>query len=255
MHTVLSGATHSSLLSVVASWRPANFHVSHLGGKKSVTSKVTNGSLVLFSHKVLYYDIFLSLTPIQARDLVSKAQSSANDGGGKRMLACLLSLIRQRNASMAWSERQQAVIAIVPKFSASLSIIGSSCIIVECLFVDRRKLERVYHRILLAMSIIDVIESSWNFCSTWPIPRGTRGVAFAAGNVTTCTAQGFILEFGLAIPMLNMCLSIYYLLVIKYSWSEDKIRKRAEPWFHGVSLCVALAFALAGIPMKLYSMW
>lgn len=152
-----------------------------------------------------------------------------------------------------WSNRQQAIIAIVPKFSASLSIMGSSCIIAECLWRDQRKLGRVYHRLLLTMSIYDVIESAWNFCSTWPIPRGTEGVAFAAGNVTTCTIQGFILEFGLAIPILNMCLSIYYLLVIKYSWSENKIRKRAEPWFHGVSLSVALSFAIAGIPMKLYS--
>jgi len=44
---------------------------------------------------------------------------------------------------MAWSETQQVAIAIILKFSASLSLLGSPCIIVERLFVDHRKLGRV----------------------------------------------------------------------------------------------------------------
>jgi hypothetical protein len=97
---------------------------------------------------------------------------------------------------MGFNEKQQVAVAIIPKFSSFMSILGSSCIINEILFRDRRKLQRVYHRILLTMSLYDVLESSFNFQSSWPIPRGTEGVAFAVGNQQWCTAQGFILQFG-----------------------------------------------------------
>lgn len=154
---------------------------------------------------------------------------------------------------MAFNSQQQAALAIIPKFSSSLSIIGSLLIIYEILFLDRRKLLRVYHRMLLVMSIYDVLESSFNFQSSWPIPKGTEGVAFAVGNTEWCEAQGFFLQFGLVIPVLNMCLSIYYLLVIKYSWSEDQIRTYAEPCFHIGSLSIALLTSSLGLAFDLFN--
>ena len=93
-------------------------------------------------------------------------------------------------------------LAIIPKFSSFASIVGSVCIIREILVVDRSKLNRVYDRLLLVMSFYDVIESCFNFQSSWPIPKGTEGVAFASGNTQWCEAQGFILQFGLVIPIL-----------------------------------------------------
>ena len=154
---------------------------------------------------------------------------------------------------MAFSEQEQVALAILPKISSMASLIGSLLILYEILVLDRRKLGRVYHRILLAMSLYDVVESSFNFQSSWPIPRGTKGVAFARGNTEWCEAQGFFLQFGIVIPILNMCLSIYYLLVIKYSWTEEDIRIYAEPWFHVVSLSVALVTAGMGLAYDLFN--
>jgi hypothetical protein len=38
------------------------------------------------------------------------------------------------------------------------------------------KIQHPYHRLFLAISIYDVLESMMNFASTWPIPKGTEGV-------------------------------------------------------------------------------
>jgi len=135
-------------------------------------------------------------------------------------------------------------------------LLGSCCIINEILFLDRRKLRRVYHRMLLVISIYDVIESIFNFQSSWPIPADTPNIAFNVGKSPSngwCEAQGFVLQAGLALVILNMCLAVYYLLVIRFSWSEVQIRKRAEPIFHIVALGCALATASLGIKHDLYN--
>ena len=167
---------------------------------------------------------------------------------------------------MSLSSKQQIALAILPKISSTLSICGSTFILAECFYFDIKRLKRVYNRLLCAMALLDIMESLWNFASTWPIPTivssdsdsseeesaEASSVAFAVGNDNTCKAQGFFLQLGLAIPILNACLSLYYLLVIRYSWSEEKIRKKAEPWFYAVGILVGFGTALAGIPLNLY---
>jgi hypothetical protein len=101
---------------------------------------------------------------------------------------------------MAFSRSQQVALAVVPKVSGALSMLGSSWIIVEVL-TQRTKRENVYNRLLCAMSILDVIVSSWLFASTWPIPKRTEGVAFSVGTQNTCIAQGFFLQLGIATPI------------------------------------------------------
>ena len=78
---------------------------------------------------------------------------------------------------MAWSKRQQMVLAILPKISSVLSLFGSFWIIVEVLtdnHSSKPKRQQPYHRLLFAMSVYDVLESFWNFASTWPIPADTE---------------------------------------------------------------------------------
>jgi hypothetical protein len=155
--------------------------------------------------------------------------------------------------SSSFSYTQQVTLAIMPKISSFASLCGSSAILMECLYYDRRKLQRVYHRLLCVMSVYDIIESSFNFMSSWPIPRGSPNVAFAVGTQQTCTLQGFVLQFGLAIPMLNLCLGFYYLLVIRYSWTESQIRTRAEPFFHVFALVIPLATCFISLYLDLFN--
>mmetsp|Transcript_15220 Transcript_15220/g.28641 ORF Transcript_15220/g.28641 Transcript_15220/m.28641 type:complete len:515 (-) Transcript_15220:77-1621(-) len=148
---------------------------------------------------------------------------------------------------------KQIALAILPKVSSVLSIFGSTFILLECFYFDRKRLERVYNRLLCSMAILDIMESVWNFASTWPIPKQSNpSIAFAGGNDTICNVQGFFLQLGLMIPVLNACLSLYYLLVIRHSWSEERIRRLIEPWFYAVSVIIGLGTSVAGIFLNLY---
>ena len=153
-----------------------------------------------------------------------------------------------------FTDTQMKTLAILPKFSAAIGIAGDLIIITEILVLDRsNKLKRAIHRILLAMSICDLIASFGFFLSTWPIPKEEEGVFYNVGNQGTCVFQGFLIQFGISAPLLNMCLAIFYILVIKYSWKEEQIRKKVEPFFYGLSLSVAIATCSASVALDLFN--
>jgi hypothetical protein len=139
---------------------------------------------------------------------------------------------------MTFTPQQQVVLAIMPKISAILALLADGWIITEVLTDQSStskqppKRHHPYHRLLCAMSLYGSLESLSNFASTWPMPRGTPGVYGAMGTQTTCTLQGYLESFSMCAPMYNACLSFYYLLVIKYGWSEEALRRTVEPCMH-----------------------
>lgn len=117
---------------------------------------------------------------------------------------------------MAWSKQQQIILAVVPKVSSLLSLFGSAWILTEVLtdnapLTPKRK--HPYHRLLLGMSVYDILESVWNFASTWALPRDTQDVWQPKGTTATCTTQGFFLTLSVAVPIYNAFLSLYYVMV------------------------------------------
>ena len=141
-------------------------------------------------------------------------------------------------SSNDWSYGQKAALAIIPKVSSVLSLFGSSWIIVEVATdnsTEKPKRQHPYHRLLFAMSVYDVLESIWNFASTWAIPKGSPGVLWAQGTTTTCSTQGFFLTLSVAVPIYNAMLSLYYVLVINYHYSDHALRRRVEPIMHAVA--------------------
>jgi hypothetical protein len=158
-----------------------------------------------------------------------------------------------------FTDAQLKSLAIVPKFAAALGIAGDLVIITEILVFDRHnKLKRTINRLLLAMSLCDLLSSSGFFLSTWPIPKEETGLFYNVGNETFCVVQGFMIQWGVSVPLLNMCLAIYYLLVIQYSWTEKQIRKKVEPIFYGLSLSIAIGTCSASVALDLFnnaSLW
>lgn len=150
---------------------------------------------------------------------------------------------------MAWTHTQQVHLSIWPHFTGPLSMVGSGLIICEVLR-DPKKRRKVYHRLLLAMSICDLNTSLWYSLSTVAIPRGTENVYAPSGTRGTCTAQGFFIQFGIATPLYNAALAIYYLLIVRYQWKEQRIRK-AEKALHAAPLAWAAATSLASLGMTL----
>jgi hypothetical protein len=179
---------------------------------------------------------------------------------------------------------QEATLAITPKITGLLSILGSSWIVVEVL-TQKNKRNNVYNRLMCAMSFFDVMSSFAIFASTWPIPKETEGIIFAIGNQNTCIAQGFLIQAGIIAPYCtcwvtssdlvlsaafasspnfffpcdyhssldNFCLALYYMLVVKYKVPEEVLQHNFEPAAH--LFCIGAAFlpAIAGIFLNLYN--
>ena len=112
-------------------------------------------------------------------------------------------------AAMPYSPKEQIALAVTPKISGFLSVIGSGWIVVEILTV-REKRHNVYNRLLLAMSFIDVLSSAWFAASTWPIPDTAQHVYQPIGSQQTCNAQGFFIQIGIATPICKY--NVYSLL-------------------------------------------
>jgi len=115
------------------------------------------------------------------------------------------------------------------RLSASFSIVGSSLIIYMIISDRKRKLARTYHRFMLLMSGFDVLQSIF--------------MCIPSTNIFTCTAQGFFLVLGLAVPSYNASLNIYYSLIICRQVSSERFTN-IEPIFHTVSILVPLSTAL-----------
>lgn len=138
-----------------------------------------------------------------------------------------------------WTAQEQRLIAIIPKIASLFSIIGSAYIV--CVVIRGRKFNSAYNRIMLGMSIGDIIASFGHFLPTWPIPSHAPDSEHPAnvvvgqlencyygniGNVATCELQGFLIQTGsMVVPIFNAILSMYFLLTVRYNWRERKFRQ------------------------------
>ena len=145
---------------------------------------------------------------------------------------------------------QRKALAIVPKCTGLLSMIGSGIIIFDVLRTPKKR-KQTYSRIMLSMSCFDFVTSFMYALSTWPIPADSS-VLYASGTTGTCTFQGFFIQLSLAAPMYNLCLAIYYMLVIKYRWSDVKLSS-IEKFIHPTILILSFGIAIAGLPLKIYN--
>jgi hypothetical protein len=143
--------------------------------------------------------------------------------------------------------------AILPKITSLLSILGSSCIIAEVVAEHKRGRGKATNRLLFSMSVSDIIFSTAWFFSTWAAPKDADYIWNPVGTTATCEAQGFMVQLGwTATPLFNICLSWYYLLMVRYNWHEVRL-KRLDPWVHGSIWALSLTLAIFPIPMDLYN--
>jgi hypothetical protein len=142
---------------------------------------------------------------------------------------------------------------ICPQLAAAISVIGSYIIIREVLKDHRLKRGEAVPRVLLAMSFADVIFSLGWFLGSWPCPSEITYLWGNVGNIATCNFQGFLIQFGLmASPLFNISLAFFFLLMVRYNWSDNRLRK-LEPWIHGSIWTFALAASIFPIPLELYN--
>jgi len=133
---------------------------------------------------------------------------------------------------------------ILIKVVAFLSTFGSAYIIGS--LVTRHKLHRIFDRLLLALSISDLVSSISFFLASWSIPASPP-TGFdddiwltmfpqAVGNTRTCSAQGLFLYIGITAGYLfTGCIALSFLFQVRFGFSNKKL-KIAEYLFFGVSV-------------------
>lgn len=117
---------------------------------------------------------------------------------------------------------------VMTKVSSSLSIIGSSYIIYNCVKILSRgtqaqtqrkhRLSAEYNRILIALSFCDLISSFAFFVSPSALPfdESKERSFFNAGSKLTCDIQGAMFHFGLTGALnYNTCLAVYFYLYVR----------------------------------------
>jgi hypothetical protein len=151
-----------------------------------------------------------------------------------------------------FSNPQLIVLAILPKFSALLSLFASIWIILEVLS-NKSKQRLVYHRILFGFAFMDLFVSSGRFLTTWPVPNPSEYVAFSMGNEKTCNFQGFLIQMSSALPIYSAMITIYFLLTIRYNFSEEKIKKNFELAFHAIPFTFGLVTSSSALYFEMFN--
>mmetsp|Transcript_23111 Transcript_23111/g.54574 ORF Transcript_23111/g.54574 Transcript_23111/m.54574 type:complete len:568 (+) Transcript_23111:271-1974(+) len=188
--------------------------------------------------------------------------------------------------------------AILPKFSAFLSVCGSGFIVYDVLkshfqvspmkswrkggegaltlqtgskfsnsFGSRRDNDATsrrvvrknlnnsaYYRLMLTMSLSDLMTSMAWFCTTWPIPKDDDSDVYGnVGTTQTCTAQAFFIQLGIITPFYNALLALYYFLTIRMEWKEPAFKKKVEYIGHFIAIGWGLGTAISGLVLGLYN--
>jgi hypothetical protein len=125
------------------------------------------------------------------------------------------------------SDSLEKVKATIPMISGSLSWIASSALILTIL-KSRERLSVTFHRIMVAMSLSDLVSSFAISLGGLPTPVSSN-MWLASGNEKTCEVQGFFGTFTMATPLFNGMLCIHFLLSVKYGVSAN-IRKVIDPF-------------------------
>jgi hypothetical protein len=148
--------------------------------------------------------------------------------------------------------------AIIPKFGGVISIIGSTLLARHIITPKKKPWGGVplTGRMLFWISIVDIIVSFFvYFMSTWMAPRGSLGLPFAAGITRTCTAQGFILLFGMTyFATTYSALAVLYWLIVHRGWTKNQMEQRRIRFsFLVTPVVVALCFAVPPLFFQMYN--
>lgn len=131
---------------------------------------------------------------------------------------------------------------------APLSVIASSFIIRT--LIKKKDIDGTYRRLLFSRSAFDVMFSLWYMLGPLPVLEETTGWLGARGNQASCTASGFFNFFITVELAYNICLSLYFLMKIRYNVREQILVYRVEPVMHILSIGVSLGIASAAVAME-----
>ena len=139
------------------------------------------------------------------------------------------------------SETQQKAIAITPMPFAIIAFISSAYLIYYLLCRERERLERMYHRLILAMNFSLLLLSFGYIWGIFAIPSDAPNYYLNMGTIQSCTANGFIgITVAMTVPIYYGSLVLQAFMGMKNNFNENKYRW-IEKWIH----MIAWGFPLA----------
>lgn len=136
--------------------------------------------------------------------------------------------------------------------SASLSLVGSS-IIIYLTIRHRRKRWEVYHRLLLALSLADVVFDI-SILLQFPMVRADTGHPLAVGNTSTCSAVGFTTTFTFSmVNLFFVVLAVYFLMTVRYGKNELQVRRWIEPYGYIFAIGLPLSICISGVSLDAFN--
>lgn len=147
----------------------------------------------------------------------------------------------------SFSDSQVLSFRICRGFAASLSVLGSSLIIIHVLILSKKKDQRKpKHRLLLGLSLTDFVFSLQNalFC-VGVYPLNSPG--------TLCSLDGWIHTCSNMAAYYNASLSVFFWAVIRRNVSDADFARSYEWACHAVPLGVGLTAASTAVGLDLYN--
>ena len=138
------------------------------------------------------------------------------------------------------------VLVWTQRWSGILSLSGSLLIIISIITKPRNVILSPYNQIILGISFFDSLSSTAYIIGTAfaPMELGLHG---SIGNTASCGFEAWLFQIGTVSVYYNVLLCAYFLLVVKYDWTERKFNKIAK-WVHLGAVAVGMIMAFAVIP-------
>lgn len=147
---------------------------------------------------------------------------------------------------------QRKALAYAPKIPAALSTIASLLIIWTIIWT-REKRQRLYQRLMLALSVTCLISSVAYFFGTWAMPTETECVETAYGNHQTCVTQGLLIHVSVnASSVYYASLSLYSFIAVRNDFKEARIQW-IEKWIHFTAIAASPIISVVFLVKKMYN--
>eukprot|EP00553_Chaetoceros_curvisetus_P014156 CAMPEP_0204634424 /NCGR_PEP_ID=MMETSP0717-20131115/29230_1 /ASSEMBLY_ACC=CAM_ASM_000666 /TAXON_ID=230516 /ORGANISM="Chaetoceros curvisetus" /LENGTH=529 /DNA_ID=CAMNT_0051652853 /DNA_START=193 /DNA_END=1778 /DNA_ORIENTATION=- len=157
-------------------------------------------------------------------------------------------------------------VAICQLSSASISLVAS---VTMAIMVTRseRGLSTPYRRIILGLSIADILQSSACLLSPFTVPHDVISDAvmnipelsltsthiWAIGNDATCRATAYVLATGISAVQMYICfICFYYLCKLKYRMNNDTFRDKYEWKIHTFIILYNLCMSSLALGLDLF---
>ena len=148
------------------------------------------------------------------------------------------------------TDYQGRTLSILTIASATLSVLGSFTIILKVV-ANRHELSP-YDRIMLGLSVSDVLLSCSYALGPFLIPSDSSHRVWAMGNDVSCSFLGWLTQLALSAIWYNALLSFYYLLTVRFGISRLVFARRYEKYFHGLTLLFFISTATVGSALDVY---